>query len=122
MPFFACGNIKSIYNRSTTPYIFDFPYEWDFIFGHGQAGNERYDDCTLCIPFETKDAYENAMCWKDFKNIVEFEPASISSVISTGNNEVNAIYSLDGKRIAEKQRGLNIVRMKDGGIRKVFVK
>jgi hypothetical protein len=36
--------------------------------------------------------------------------------------EVEAIYTIDGKRLQQTQQGLNIIRMSDGTIRKVMVK
>jgi endonuclease I len=36
--------------------------------------------------------------------------------------ELAAIYALDGRRIGTKQRGLNMVRMRNGRVRKVFVR
>ena len=35
---------------------------------------------------------------------------------------VEAVYTLDGKRVQQMQRGLNIVRMSDGSMRKVIIK
>ena len=53
-------------------------------------------------------------------------PNAISTAIETvaGNHasRPEAIYAIDGKRIARMQHGLNIVRMSDGTVRKVLVK
>lgn len=56
--------------------------------------------------------------------------ASINAIIASGINGVygngeateKARYSADGARIAKPQRGLNIIRMSDGTVRKVYVK
>ena len=56
--------------------------------------------------------------------------ASINAIIASGINGVygngkateTARYSADGTRIAKPQRGLNIIRMSDGTVRKVYVK
>ena len=56
--------------------------------------------------------------------------ASINAIIASGINGVygngeateTARYSADGTRIAKPQRGLNIVRMSDGTVRKVYVR
>ena len=42
--------------------------------------------------------------------------------IMSGVNNGAVIYTLDGKRASEPQRGLNIIRMKDGTTKKVVVK
>ncbi|MCR4583081.1 MAG: Ig-like domain-containing protein [Prevotella sp.] len=46
----------------------------------------------------------------------------ILTVSATGTSAVEAIYTIDGKRIGKPQRGVNIVRMGDGSVRKVLVK
>ena len=38
------------------------------------------------------------------------------------DQNVAGIYSIDGKRLSRPQRGLNIIRMKDGTVKRVMVK
>ena len=38
------------------------------------------------------------------------------------DRNVAGIYSIDGKRLSRPQRGLNIIRMKDGTVKRVMVK
>jgi len=123
-PFLACTKIKSIYNRSKTPYIFELDqyFEWDFIFGNGDPGNECYSNCTLYVPIGTKEVYEKAKYWRDFANIKEFDPTGISSATKADNNEIKTIYGLDGTRTRTMKRGLNIIKMQDGSVKKVIVK
>lgn len=53
----------------------------------------------------------------------EFDPTSITSPLDTNvRGKVKARYTIDGRQIAAPQRGLNILRMEDGSIRKVMVK
>lgn len=53
----------------------------------------------------------------------EFDPTSITSPLETNvSGKVKARYTIDGRQIAAPQRGLNILRMEDGSIRKVMVK
>ena len=58
--------------------------------------------------------------WKNFVNKEEGIPSGISCVMF--NTSETASYTLDGKRTTTRQRGINIVRMKDGSIRKIIVK
>ena len=52
-----------------------------------------------------------------------FDPTSITSPLDTNvSGKVKARYTIDGRQIAAPQRGLNILRMEDGSIRKVMVK
>ncbi len=58
------------------------------------------------------------------------EPSASAEVTSTGiktvntakDNAVEAIYTIDGKRVSQPQKGVNIVRMSDGSIKKIMVK
>lgn len=53
----------------------------------------------------------------------EFDPTSITSPLDTNvSGKVKACYTIDGRQIAAPQRGINILRMEDGSIRKVMVK
>lgn len=53
----------------------------------------------------------------------EFDPTSITSPLETNvSGKVKARYTIDGRQIAAPQRGLNILRMEDGSIRKVMIK
>ena len=53
----------------------------------------------------------------------EFDPTSITSPLDTNvSGKVKARYTIDGRQIAAPQRGINILRMEDGSIRKVMVK
>lgn len=53
----------------------------------------------------------------------EFDPTSITSPLDTNvSGKVKARYTIDGRQIVAPQRGLNILRMEDGSIRKVMVK
>jgi hypothetical protein len=48
-------------------------------------------------------------------------PDAVDSVNHVTNTP-SAIYGLDGRRQSRVQRGVNIIRMSDGTIRKVLVK
>lgn len=71
-------------------------------------------------------SYNAAEGWNKFINIVALtdddpKPTGITNI----NNDIEKIeryYSFDGKRMAQPQRGLNIIRKSDGTTSKVFVK
>ena len=50
------------------------------------------------------------------------EATGIETVNRESGASVEAVYTIDGKRIQQMQRGLNIIRMSDGTTRKVTVK
>ncbi len=44
------------------------------------------------------------------------------SAISLDSDDIEAIYSVDGRQLSAPQRGINIVRLKDGTTNKVYIK
>ena len=82
-----------------------------------------YDTATLYVPEGTADKYRARGGWKEFKNIVDGIPSSITI---PDNEESNATeterYDINGKRIATPQKGINVVKMSDGTVKKVLVK
>ena len=82
------------------------------------AGVDK-NECTLYVPQESLDAYKSAAVWKDFFNITTgIKDAAKSSATATEE----ARYSTDGTRLASPQKGINIIRMSDGTVKKVLVK
>ena len=73
-------------------------------------------NATLYVPQGSKEAYKAADYWKEFKEIIEIDPAGIDQIMSNGQNHAK-MFTLDGKRINEPQKGINII-----GGRKVVVK
>lgn len=53
--------------------------------------------------------------------VTDNEPTAISNVDNTTATEA-ARYTLDGRQVSAPQRGLNIIRLSDGTVRKVMVK
>ena len=83
--------------------------------------SKTYADGTLYVPSGTKSKYQVRGGWKKFVYMEEGVPAGIDNISNEGAKEA-ARYTLDGKRVATPQPGLNIVRMTDGSTRKVVVK
>lgn len=67
---------------------------------------------TLYVPKGTKFAYEAKEGWKDFRNIVEGTPTSITRVTSDKQTPNAPIYDLNGRKLAEPQKGINIIEGK----------
>ena len=88
--------------------------------------DSNYKKATLHVPANAVEAYKSAEQWKDFGNIVALtdedpKPTGIESV----NNSIKTAehyYTTGGKQISAPQRGLNIIKMSDGTIKKVVIK
>lgn len=88
--------------------------------------NKTYLDCRLYVPKGCKAAYESADVWKNFWNVIELEQDFNTLDIKTYNETSGEIevsrYSVDGKRINAPQKGINIIKLSDGTVKKVVVK
>ena len=77
--------------------------------------------CTLHVPTGCKEAYASTKPWSNFTNIVEEDLSGIKEM-EMKIQDIDAYYNLNGQRITQLQRGINIVRYKDGTSRKMLVK
>ena len=107
--FAGCTGLKKLVCNATSP-----PVCQRGVF-YGVDKNE----CTLYVSQESIDAYKSAAQWKDFFNIT----TDIKNVSNTSSSATESVrYSTDGTRLASPQKGINIIRMSDGTVKKVLVK
>ena len=83
--------------------------------------NSNPQNATLHVPDESLDAYRNTSPWSEFGSIVGLSETSINSIESE-YAEPYEIFSADGQRRTTTSKGLNIVKMNDGTVKKVIVK
>ena len=122
-----CGKLESIYVYYQEPIIitedvfqtlnseFDFDtYEW--------INNYTFTDAKLYVPKGTKAKYEAADGWKNFKEIIEMdEETGIDNIMNTEQSAID-YYNLNGHKTATPSKGINIIKMPDGSVRKVVLK
>ena len=77
------------------------------------------EEATLYVPEASLASYKTTSPWSDFGAILPISGAGIES-ISVGEPTIEAIYNLEGKRMNNMSRGLNILRMSDGTTKKVL--
>lgn len=75
---------------------------------------------TLIVPEGTKDAYANATEWSDFTNFNE--STGVEDVVIDNDAKEVARYGIYGRLLSEPAKGVNIIKMSDGSIRKENVK
>ncbi len=81
--------------------------------GYSMFYENTYSDCTLHVPYGTIDRYKTADGWKEFANIVEFDPTGVEAVSADRKSATERrIYNLGGARMTAPQRGLNIINGK----------
>ena len=82
-----------------------------------------YKNGTLYVPEGTMEKYKATDGWKEFLWMEEGMPAGIKLTNSDGSNVMEIQrYTIGGESIDHPQRGVNIVKMSDGTVKKVLVK
>ncbi len=77
------------------------------------------EEATLYVPEASLASYKTTSPWSDFGAILPISGAGIES-ITVGEPTIEAIYNLEGKRMNNMSRGLNILRISDGTTKKVL--
>jgi hypothetical protein len=93
------------------------------------CGEECFTDVdqSKCIIWVTKgniDTYKQADTWKDFTNIYEIGHGPSDGINSTNTNESKEVarYNAEGKLLTVPTKGLNIIKMSDGTVKKIVNK
>ncbi len=110
--FLDCSAITKLVSLNTTPPTC----------GVWALKNINKEKCTLYVPKNSLEAYKAADQWKDFKNMEKMEDTGISLPGSNGNNKVVKRYDTNGRMTDKPFKGLNILKMGDGTVKKVMVK
>ncbi len=113
--FCNCSNLQTVYCNAE-----QLPESTNEIF-HGSP----ISSAVLYVPALSIDAYKATEPWRDFGTIEAIgEELSEVKIMRMEDDPIiiSRFYTLDGKRISEPQKGVNIVRMNDGTTRKVVVK
>lgn len=107
-------NLSRIVCNSTIPPVFDV---------YSGFSNSVYANATLYVPKGCVKAYEGAKVWKNFFDIKEISLSGINDVPNDGQeNQTNAFYDVNGVRHKNWVKGLNIIKTKNGIVKKIHVK
>lgn len=128
-----CNATFILTNLTTIISLIDNPMDINGKTSYEPNGNEywgafdqsAFDNATLYVPKGTINKYKTTNGWKDFQNIVEFDPETIDPTritMITTDEEIDTRYTLNGSRISSPVKGINIIKMKDGTVKKVFIK
>ena len=100
-------------DAETTSYVFTNLGDYDFqTFGYTVTSKfEAEEGSTVSQPSDIVTV-----------DIVNGTSTGIESAVESGELKVVGRYGIDGSRLAAPQRGVNILKMSDGSIRKVLVK
>ncbi len=85
--------------------------------------SSNIENATLHVPAPSINKYSNTEPWKNFKEIVALTDQELSiGGVSKDNIPVGARYTIGGQRTNKNTKGLNIVHMSDGTMKKVVIK
>lgn len=82
--------------------------------------NYNVNNVILYVPKGTLSAYKQSPIWRIFTNMKEMDASGIEVVSENDIYEV-ARYSVDGKQLPKETNGLNIIKMSDGTVKKVWI-
>lgn len=131
--FYNCSNLTSVNIPSSTTSIGAFAFYdcssltsvYCYIKTPLEITNNTFtnrDKATLYVPYGCKSAYQDAYCWKEFKEIVEMEdtgePSGITTNIAAPDKGDIRVYGVNGQSRPALRPGVNIIRMSDGTTRK----
>lgn len=117
--FANCYNLRSVISKIEEPKdILTNVFSVDTYLGCPDI----YNNATLYVPAGTIDLYKAKTGWQEFHNILDTEPSNVKTAIQGDVETIKDSYSLYGKRQSQVQKGINIVRMNNGLMKKVVVK
>lgn len=110
--FSGCTNLQSIYCLGETPAEMRYSFD-EYI----------YEEAVLYVPYGSINAYMNdTYGWGQFYDIREFDVTKLDGVTMAKNDVIRDTYDLTGRKVIKMKRGINIVRMSDGTVKKVMIK
>ena len=107
--FYKCNSLQTIYCNNT----WTCSDSWEMFYG-----------CTSlqgAVPYDESKT-DALMANPETGYFTKKESTGVATVTTDGDANIQAIYSTDGKRLNELQRGLNIVRMSNGTTQKILRK
>ncbi|MCR4809753.1 MAG: leucine-rich repeat domain-containing protein [Prevotella sp.] len=88
-----------------------------------ETGIIQFTPATLYVPQGTKEKYAAISAWNNFSRIIELGQEQDAIEVESYDHAVEKErYSYGGQRIVNQQKGLNIIRMTDGSVRKEIAK
>ena len=117
--------IDTLYvNKETTPYCVSEKSLGDYQYSYKEKKYVRPITGTyLVVPQGCKEEYATTWPWDRFdtryiteRDLSGIKPAKVKT------SQPEGVFSLDGRRLTKTQKGLNIIRYKDGTAKKIVVK
>lgn len=133
--FEDCSSLKAITLPASLTTLgnsvgFNWPVESITCLGatpaEGDEGDEpwygKYEDCKVYVPAVAFDAYKTSPTWKKFyeANNLFTITDGIDGVSNADTVKPVAVYDMAGKQLNGERKGINLVRMSNGKVKKVL--
>ena len=110
--FWGCEKLGEIISLNNTPPTFSSSSIFD---------STAFMKCKVYVSNEAYDAYRNATLWKNFLRMVAVDFSGIEHVEVSDAVEV-ARYVIYGRQLTQPTQGINIIKLNNGEIQKIYVK
>ena len=109
--FFNASNIKTIYSYASFP---------------PKLGVDVFNDKVqqTSILYVPKDSYQDywfSDTWGNFENVKTFDASAVEPVFTADDASETSRYTVGGQRQDNPVKGLNIIKMSDGSVKKIMV-
>lgn len=108
--FGGADSLHTIKSYNVIPPILEFEFTED-----------NYNSATLFVEKEALDLYKVADGWSKFINIKILDVSSVDDNNIDEKNELYLRYDLSGRLITKPTKGINILVLKNGNVKKVLV-
>jgi len=109
---FSGCNIQEVISKIENPFDID---------SYSFSENTFYN-ATLYVPKGTIDKYRTTLGWKEFKYIIEELPPSNINQVEIYEAIILNQHSINGNKVTTPKKGINIIKMDNGLIKKILVK
>lgn len=108
--FYGCTSLTEVYCHAE-----NIPETKDYTFD-----GVPFASATLYVPASAIDKYKTTEPWSNFGSIVPLT-TPISNVLGDESSMGQSYYDLHGRRIGNRNRGVNIIRYSDGTSKKMLM-
>ena len=107
--FYGCRDLTSVISLSTAPSPIDnlaFANYEGYIDGQSVYS---FTPATLYVPIGCKSIYQSTEGWKNFQNIVEFDPSTLGKHVTMDSDKDAPVFDLFGRKLSRPRKGINII-------------